>query len=96
MASNVTSVNDKIMQISGIKNIASINNYGHTNQNQHNQISDILNSNVKESSPANVTSYPCSTSAKFNHNTARANSDSRSSLQVSIGFQSIFSAPLHR
>ncbi|XP_060554752.1 uncharacterized protein KIAA1958-like [Ruditapes philippinarum] len=86
---------NQIMQISGHKNIASINNYSHINQNQHRQISDILHSNVKENNPANPIPYPCSNSAQLNHNTAHVNTDSRSNLHVSGGFQSIFSAPIH-
>ena len=48
---------NEIIQISGHKNLASINNYSHINQNQHRDISQILHSNSTENCPQNPPNF---------------------------------------
>ena len=83
---------NQIMQISGHKNIASINNYSHINSYQHRQISQILHSNSNDKRHlfclnGNVPS--------LQHTASVVTSDSKSDVHVSDGFQNIFNAPIY-
>ena len=92
---------NQIMQISGHKNIASINNYSHINEKQHRHISNVLHSNVSnaavdtENAAPNtfVTQAPAQSFLKQSSNT-RVNSESSTTFRVSGGFQSIFGAQI--
>ena len=80
---------NQIMQISGHKNIASVNNYSHINENQHKQISNVLYNPPSEStSIVPASSHVVSTSS--------ANMNTESNIHVTGGsFQNIFGAPIH-
>lgn len=84
-----------IMQMSGHKNIHSINNYSSINTDQHRAISEILYSNDK--TPSSV--YPSSSAqAQYSVNTQMthsAQSASKSSVHVSGGLHSIFGSHIY-
>ena len=81
---------NQIMQISGHKNIGSINNYSHINQNQHKQISNILYSDKASSTGReNVVPVPTHSYA------AQVRHDSNTNLRVTGGLNNIFGAPVY-
>ena len=79
----------QIMQISGHKNLGSINNYSHINQNQHKEISNILYSNTASTS-SRENLLPVSQSYA-----AQVRNDSTSNLRVTGGLINIFGAPVY-
>ena len=81
---------NQIMQISGHRNIASINNYSHINPIQHRNISQILHSNSNENTSMNYTLNPTT-----QQSTSLMSNESRSNFHVTGGIQSIFSGPIH-
>jgi len=83
---------NQIMQISGHKNIHSINNYSHINEVQHRHISEILHSDAPSSTVQETQPRVGLQSQSFLHSSKTA---SNSSLHVSGGFQSIFGAQIH-
>ena len=75
---------NRIMQISGHKNVNSINNYSHINQTQHKDISRILHSNLD----INTADLQASSSKSI---------QAASTANVSIhgGIQTLFAGPIH-
>ncbi|XP_021338920.1 zinc finger MYM-type protein 2-like [Mizuhopecten yessoensis] len=73
-----------IMQISGHRNISSINNYSHINTNQHKEISKILHGNPTAPETG------CNTTSLTQQSMA-CNQSTSSVVRVQGGFQSIFS-----
>ena len=83
---------NQIMQISGHKNMASINNYSHINSHQHRQISQILYSNSNDKRHLSCLN---SNAPSLQHTASVVTSDSKSDVHVSGGFQNIFNAPIY-
>ena len=75
---------NRIMQISGHKNVSFINNYSHINQTQHKDISRILHSNLD----INTADLQASSSKSI---------QAASTTNVSIhgGIQTLFAGPIH-
>ncbi|MES9905045.1 MAG: DUF3504 domain-containing protein, partial [Sedimenticola sp.] len=99
---------NQIMQITGHRNIGSINNYSHINHTQHKQISNILYSGASENNRTNNNPHMASLSSDslqnrlpvhsntISHNSNTAESCTNSSFHVSSGsFNSIFGAQIH-
>ncbi|XP_045163862.2 uncharacterized protein LOC123528196 [Mercenaria mercenaria] len=92
-----------IMQISGHKNISSINNYSHINDNQHKEISKILYSSSSTAHPnpdtdkANYTAYPLNQVNTYSTPSVATSmhSNSTSNINLTGGFQSLFAGPIH-
>lgn len=80
-----------IMQISGHKNIHSINNYSHINENQHRQISSVLYSNPSTVESGSNTVQPQNSTSTH----VVADSRSAATYNVSGGFHSIFGNQIH-
>lgn len=83
---------NQIMQISGHKNIASINNYSHINENQHKEISRILHSSENQQNVSQAQN-PRGLFSQINSNSVQA--DSTAHFSVSGGINNLFSAPIH-
>ena len=84
---------NQIMQISGHKNIAFINEvYSHINSHQHRQISQILRSNSNDKRHLSCLN---SNDPSLQHTASVVTSDSKSDVHVSVGFQNIFNAPIY-
>ena len=78
---------NQIMQISGHKNVSSINSYSHLNEQQHSNISSILHSS---SNARSVEMVPNNNAA-----VSSVRSASSTNMQVHGGFSSIFASEIH-
>ena len=83
-----------IMQISGHKNIQSINNYSHINENQHRQISSVLYSTPSHAESGSNTSQTLQPHSSTSTHVL-ADSRSAATYNVSGGFHSIFGNQIH-
>ena len=85
------------MQISGHKNIHSINNYSHINEDQHGQISEILYTDAPSSNALYGQDMQprVQSQQSYLHSSKTMKTASNSSVHVSGGFQSIFGAQIH-
>ena len=85
------------MQISGHKNIHSINNYSHINEDQHRQISEILHTDAPSSNALYGQDMQprVQSQQSYLHSSKTMKTASNSSVHVSGGFQSIFGAQIH-
>ena len=79
---------NQIMQISGHKNIQSINNYSHINQQQHKEISKILHGTE------NTVTSSCSQRVQVPQIRSSSDNDSTHLVNVSGGIHSLFAGPI--
>lgn len=91
-----------IMQISGHRNIASINNYSHINENQHKEISKILHSDraVTNADDRDIAAtyfhnpvVRCSNTQS--HTNSSLQTQSTMNVHVPGGFQNLFGSQIH-
>ena len=82
---------NQIMQISGHKNIHSINNYSHINEDQHRQISEILHTDAPSSNALYGQDMQprVQSQQSYLHSSKTMKTASNSSVHVSGGFQNI-------
>ena len=85
----------QIMQISGHKNIQSINQYSHINTDQHKAISDVLYSAPEREPLALLPSFTESRSSSNSMAVTASTSKMNTELSVTGGIQNIFGGAIH-